>query len=201
MNTFPRGREVYILSPWTWAILGNSWPKEHRGSDTKWFPSAGHKRWYSFCLILLRLHFRALIHLPGEKSQAATLHRSHHCRHFADCPSWGATGYTSKYRRLQIVSHSKPLSHPQLWIFPTEDPDIMKHKNTVHIKPYSNSWFTESWIGHASWTEIMQGTVGGARITESDVPALSFNYLCHSIKICVTLGNLLMCSEGQIYNM
>lgn len=32
------------------------------------------------------------------------------------------------------------------------------------------------------------------------VLALSFNYPCHSIKICKDLGNMLLLSEDQIYS-
>lgn len=116
MDSLPRGGEVYTPSPWTRVILGNSWPKGHRGRDTKWWPSAGHRRWYSFCPILLRLDFRALIHLPGEKSQAATLHRSHHCRHFADCPSWGASQQRALLVMYVRTDASRWLVTPSHWV-------------------------------------------------------------------------------------
>lgn len=125
-------------------------------SPKTWFQNLDPPtRWeVSGCCTSQKSSLQAFCWLPQLRSQSTA----------------SVTGYISKYRCLQIVSHSKPLSHPQLWIFPTEDPDIMKHKNTVHIKPYSNSWLTESWIGHASGPEILQGIVGGARITESDSP-------------------------------
>ena len=53
---------------------------------------------------------------------------------------------------------------------PRWSPRYHEAQKAVLIRPYPNSWLTESWVEHASWTEIMQGIVGAARITESDSP-------------------------------